>query len=117
MRSAPRGQAGGLQGQVGEHCLMPVFLFGPEPSWLTATVQAGRGEGEESCELVCVCLGWGVEAEVAAVSGGNSEQRVDLGDWRGVRRVQPPFSPPGEIQPFANRGGYGEILFQGMALT
>ena len=96
---------------------MPVFLFVPEPSWLTATLQAGRGEGEESCEVVCMCLGRGVEAEVAAVSGRNSEERVDLGDWRGVRRVQPPFSPPGEIQPFANHGGYGEILFQGMART
>lgn len=51
------------------------------------------------------------------MGGGDSEQRVDLGDWRGARRVQPPFSPPGEIQPFANRGGYGEILFQAVALT
>ena len=51
------------------------------------------------------------------MSGGDSEQRVDLGDWRGACRVQPPFSPPGEIQVFANRGGDGEILFQAMALT
>ena len=33
---------------------MPVFPFVPEPSWLTAAAQAGRREGEESCELVCV---------------------------------------------------------------
>lgn len=33
---------------------MPIFPFVPEPSWLTAAAQAGRGEGEESCELVCV---------------------------------------------------------------
>lgn len=51
------------------------------------------------------------------MSGGDSEQRVDLGDWRGAHGVQPPFLRPGEIQPFANRGGYGEILFQAMALT
>ena len=65
---------------------------------------------------MCV-WGGGLGTEVAAVSGGDSEQRVDLGDWRGACRVQPPFSPPGEIQVFANRGGYGEILFQAMALT
>ena len=46
---------------------MPVFLFVPEPSWLTATVQAGRVEGEESCELVCVSGAGG------GGSGGRSE--------------------------------------------
>lgn len=54
VRSAPWGQARGLQGQVGEHGLMPIFPFVPELSWFTAAAQAGRGEGEESCELVCV---------------------------------------------------------------
>lgn len=33
---------------------MPIFPFVPELSWFTAAAQAGHGEGEESCELVCV---------------------------------------------------------------
>lgn len=91
---------------------MPIFPFVPELSWFTAAAQAGRGEGEESCELVCVSgVGGGGQRWPQWVVGTPS--RGWIWETGGVpAESSHPSHPRGRFSPLPTTVAMGRFYFR-----